>query len=1260
MTVRLDIFSPQHRPELFRTNPDNSPDPAWTPLVESPDQASDNGAPNNGLDSGNGDVDTFGPGNVTPVNYEEPTADTEEPPADAPEPNPLNPANDAEDGVFRHPVVAGDSYEAIAREYGLSMDDIELMDPRARDNPDELAERREKPGGGTEPNEVVILSDARLARAREMQNLIGDASDITDLSVEDRDKLETILKFEFDEAAMGRGHDSEALDGALTQRQNELATLFPEIEGLDRLMESRYVRTAGRLNENLAEKYDYANRFQPSPADVRIFEETGVAPEPVEEPLFSKDMERTALEAIESGDWTAFEAATVDELRERTDGKPPLEAERIAARFIGEASQYGPVEQTGFTEALVGPDGKSGALYQVMVKDLAAEVIAAGESADEKAGDYGGSSDIAAASLYADKLAEVTEGISPQRTDQLLIELSKPPETATPTEPQLPDLNGPYDFPSLLDPPAGPPAPEQPWNPATDGAHPESVLGRTMDAFSSQERYITRGGRNDIPYLKDIFTDLDAVAAQASGAQYVDDQGQPIEASPAGVDILARGIADARQSALSEMSGDHLIDTGFLGMFKDSIADGDAVVLPFAVLEHYNDKGMEEDVGEVSEYIREGLDGRLTQSEEGRDAYLEVLGDIYVVGGQFDDMIPAEMQEELVGNHRSDKLGEEDNQAIAERFQDEFAADMALDAILAELPEGLRSRLGDAPEKLNHHLVGDENGDGGDGPPPMLDLIMGGSLAGTPGEGTPDLPLSEQEEAIANTPEFAGFSENFNALTDEQYRASYGDLLDTYEQLQTQLADPNGEGPFDLPPNTTELPGYVTEILDGLGEGDRAQQLETLHENPAQAALLARHMLSLENSPTETGQPRGPSGGFIARETRNSLIELSRWVNMPGSGSPMLANPVKTGNAGVFRHPATGIPASLANILGNGWAVAEFGRLADAYKDDAYRADNDAWTAIFGGLIAVESYKLAGTTGKLFMGDKPWQFAPDSKFARYSAAAFKSGLPLTTAASKFLNVATMATAFWTLGEEIGAENPDPWSVGAWSTIATGSVMTTFASLFPAAASSGPVGLIGTALWFIGATIVHLRGQHNQRVYYEGDLKPLLEEVGRRLGGDQIEERADIIGAGRHESNMVGVSLLPVLRALAEYRGVSGEEMLRWAFTSEANGGPSLDELRDLADEAGGISADKNGEYSMEHSDRYSGDPRPEPTMPEPGPAPTPPPTGEPSPEPTEPEPSPETTQPTPELTPAPEPPTISELSGWANWEGIGLPGRHPV
>lgn len=1019
-------------------------------------------------------------GQITPI--EDPADPPNQQPAEPhqSEPPPTkgkNPANDSPDGKLEYEVQKGDTLQSIAKEHGYRKNDLLLLKPELRDDPDGLPEFRNTPNG-VERNTVTILSDERLKRVKSMVKLVGDSPSLDAMSQKDRKALQNLIALDVGEGAVGRGFDPKKLQGALAERQNDLARILPQAEGLSGLIDQTAAGFKTYLNGEPGKPGLFASLNEPSAALGGL--------NPIEH-------------GIKTNDWSHLQSAAANKLRNLLKSVPTNRQDAAASKLFTELLHYGP-QSEGFRRALIGNNDRSGALYQVMVKDPAAEIRNAHATANAQ--NHGGRQDVASALAAAQRLEQLTKGMSAQRTDQLLRELGMPPD--------------------------GPQAGAS-WDPAMKGPHPKSVLAAVTGLLGDPKR--TEGGDHE-KTLKTIISHLNTVATQASGARYIGADGKPIAGSPAGLKTLAAGLADALPSR--DAPGNQLslpeAPVLFHKAMIENIGEGNAAALPAAMLEHYMANGQQRDAQAMAKTLRDGTtafikNARSTTTEYGK----LIIGDVNHIGGQLKGWKPdATLQQQL------DALGQgkrQKNAQLINEFKNYLAGGLVLDAALTNLSPQSKQLLGNSPKDLITLL------EGAPGKPnapeqSMLRTAFGDTFNGL--GNTTDVPLAQLEAALKESDGFDAFTRRYGELSDERFDDTFGSILDTYGKIQAALKDPTNppEGLPPLPADIKALPKGIQEILTSLEGKDTQEKLAALKDNPARGALLSEYLGMLDNAPTPNGSPRPPSGYFLAREIKNTLATLGGASLERGQPVPHvdLRGGQTTSRPGMFTQPGSAIPLSLANVVGGGLGVEEFAALGRFQGDGPPRADNMAWAYIFGGLAGHGGVQLSGGAGQLLVGSQPWQFAVGSNFDRFSGAAMRGQLPGMTVASRFLNVATAGVAYWTLGEEI-ADRDWP-EAGAWVAVASGATMTGYASL--GLAASGPVGWIGTGLWLGGAYAVTKIGGHRARTYHEPDMRTVLSGLG------VSDERASILAAGRDGglySPDAGTSSFPLLKQLAEYRGI---------------------------------------------------------------------------------------------------------------------------
>lgn len=965
-----------------------------------------------------------------------------------------NPANKSADGQVTYRAQQGDSLTEIARQLGYD-EELDLAVAQRlgfdqnRDYAEQYAELLARfnpeleadPDGLPEAHVITVLSDERVERLQDISEIAGGADSVEDLPQAKQNELQDLI--DADLALVAGTMDQEDFEATLEARAAHLRAVLPQTEGLAELIDSR--AEDFRLNMN---------------------------------GLFY-GLRDSAAQAMESGDWSAFQGDVEEALRRRIYPPPPAQTpdfdmDQEAAEFIAELSFYGPMDPNTLE---VDPDylaALEAARHQVMVTDPASQVT------------------------DGNSLEMTLTGVPPERADQILVELSEMPATGDHGDEE---------------------------NPPTS---------RLAEIVYPLRHLSSNGGLSD--EAEELIGNLNVVATQAGASAPVDGDGR-MQISE-GVSRLATLMADANTGGFDRESptawgGDIVLRTAI----ADSISHGDGATLAVAMAVHYAEDGWADAADAMLHTVASGVENLTPEAREATEEYGRLIGDPQWAGSYLEGLRD---EEELTGAIQTVQDGKlEDNPEQVARFERLFAGAMSTDAVLEALPESLRhlegedlyghERLTEAQGDLRHLLVGSED-DGDDAPPPMVQVAMAG--VSSPPEA---LTLAEVERQLQESPEFQQYATLYRDISDTEFDAVFGDALDTYDRIQRQLDDPDADI-IELPPGMTSLPPTVQEVLDGLEGKDRAGALDALRDKPAQGAALLMALEALENS-----QPNGPSGGFISREIKNSGLLLSTVLAPSSPITQAIAN--RTNAAGGEAEPREGLlgrraaAIPVAGISGalNIWGVQEF--LASD------RPDDKAWAAIFGLLAGMDVSRGAAAGVQSFLIPQgrhvrpatglPSLFNQGGRLDRMTRFGFVDRPGVFRTLGKASWVLTAPVAAWTAGIEFSNGNVLGGTV--WTSI--GVVSGVQAGLVLAGSSwAGPVGWITAGVWLIGAGILHWQSSEKQREYFEGDTRAILANLDPPVD----PERAEILAEGRDDfgasDEAIGRPLFPLLEQLAEYRG----------------------------------------------------------------------------------------------------------------------------
>ncbi|MGK9235524.1 hypothetical protein KXS07_28000 [Inquilinus limosus] len=990
-----------------------------------------------------------------------------------------NPANRSTDGQITYRAQQGDNLTEIAR--GLGYD--ENLDPAVaqrlgfdpdRDYAEQYAELLTRfnpeleadPDGLPETHVITVLSDERVERLQQISEIAGGAESIGDLPQAEQNELQDLI--DADLVPIAGTMDQEDFEATLDERTAHLRAVLPQTEGLAELIDSRAEDFRGSMNA-----------------------------------LFN-GLRDSAAQALESGDWSAFQGDVEEALRSRINLYPSAQTEDFdpdqkAADFIAELSFYGPMDPDTLE---VDPDylaAIQAARHQVMVADPASQVT-------------DGAS-----------LETTLTGVPPERADQILVELSEMPAT------------GDY---------------EDEGNPPTSRL--AEIVHPLRDGDISDED-------------KELIGNLNVVATQAGASAPVDDDGR-MQISD-GVARLAALMADANTGGLDRdmpnaSGGNMALRTAIV----DSISHGDGATLGVAMAAHYAEEGWDEAADNMLHTVAFGVENLTPEAREATEEYGRLIGDPQWAGSYLEGLRDDEELADAIQTVQNGKL--EDNPETVAKFERLFAGVMSTDAVLEALPESLQhlegedlegyGRLTDAKGDLRHLLVGSED-DGDDAPAPMVQVAMAGMSA--PPEA---LTLAEVERQLQDIPEFEQYATLYRDISDTEFDAVFGDVLDTYDRIQRQLDDPDADI-IELPPGMTSLPPTVQEVLDGLEGKDRAEALNALRDEPVQGAALLMTLEALENS-----QPNGPSGGFVSREIKNSGLLVSTVLAPPSPITQAIADRVNAAGGGaepregLLGRRAAAIPSAGISGALNIWGVREF-----AASD---RPDDKAWAAVFGLLAGMDVSRgaAAGIQSLLIPQGRhvrpatglPSLFNQGGRLDRMTRFGYVDGPGVYRTLGTASSVLTAGVAAWTATIEFS--NGNYLGGGVWTTMGLASVATV---AFAGTSWAGPVGWAAAAVWLAGASILHWQSSEKQREYFEGDTRAILANLDPPVD----PERAEILAEGRDDfgasDEAMGRPLFPLLEQLAEYRGYDTPEEKREFFDYILYNEEELpnDMLRELSD-----------------------------------------------------------------------------------------------
>ncbi|MFE0753491.1 hypothetical protein ACFW16_06050 [Inquilinus sp. NPDC058860] len=988
-----------------------------------------------------------GPGTVVPAYNAAPRDEPKE------ELDGSNPANESPDGQITYRAQPGDSLIEIARQLGYD----ENLDPEVarrlgfdenRDYAEQYAELLTRfnpelgddPDGLPETHVITILSDERVERLQDISEIVGDADSVEDLPQAKQNELQDLI--DADLALVAGTMDQEDFEATLEERAAHLRAVLPQAEGLADLVDSRAEDL--RLDMNV---------------------------------LFN-GLRDSAAQALESGDWSAFQGDVEEALRSRIYPPPPAQTpdfdpDQEAAEFIAELAFYGPMDpdtlevDPGYLDAL------EAARHQVMVTDPASQVT------------------------DGNSLEVTLTGVPADRADQILVELSEMPATG--------------DYEDEESPPTS----------------------RLAEIVYPLRHLSSNGGLSD--EAEELIGNLNVVATQAGASAPVDDDGR-MQISE-GVSRLAALMADANTGGFDRESptawgGDIVLRTAI----ADSISHGDGATLAVAMAAHYAEDGWADAADAMLHTVASGVENLTPEAREATEEYGRLIGDPQWAGSYLEGLRD---DEELAGAIQTVQNGKlEDNPEQVANFERLFAGAMSTDAVLEALPDSLRhlegedldgyERLTEAHGELRHLLVGDKD-DGDDAPPPMVQVAMGGMSA------SPEpLTLAEVERQLQDSPEFQQYATLYRDISDTEFDAVFGDALDTYDRIQRQLDDPDADI-IELPPGMTSLPPTVQEVLDGLKGKDRTEALDALRDKPVQGAALLMTLEMLENS-----QPNGPSGGFVSREIKNSSLLVSTVLAPSSPIAQAVANRANggaTGEAeprdGLLGRRAAAIPAAGISGALNIWGVREF-----ATSD---RPDDRAWAAVFGLLAGMDVSRGAAAGIQSFLIPQgrhvrpatglPSLFNQGGRLDRMTRFGYVNGPGIYRTLGTASSVLTVGVAAWTASVEFS--NGNVLGGAVWTSMGLASVATV---AFASTSWAGPVGWIAAGVWLAGASILHWQSNERQREYFEGDTRAILANLDPPVD----PERAEILAEGRDDfgtsDEATGRPLFPLLEQLAEYRG----------------------------------------------------------------------------------------------------------------------------
>ncbi|RCS22732.1 hypothetical protein DUT91_17900 [Phyllobacterium salinisoli] len=1011
-----------------------------------------------------------------------------------------NPANNSPTGQITYRAQEGDSLIEIARQLGYDQDlDPEVAEKLGFDPDKDYAEQyaelltrinpemRPDPGGLPETHVLTVLSDERIQDIQGMFEILDGSDSIDDLSNAQKGELQGLVDAELISAAGIM--DGEEFETELNEIRDHLQAVLPQAEGLSDLIDSRAESFSMNMNG-----------------------------------LFSSLRESGAA-AVESGDWSAFQAELEDVLRSKINPayptSPDFDSDQVVNDFIAELAFYGPIDaetlkvDQGYLDAL------EAANHQVMVTDVA-ERITDGDSLELQ--------------LF---------GVPADRADQILVELSEMPPTGT---------YGDEDNP--------------PTSRLAEIVYPLQETSADGDGTISDEE-------------AELLSDLNVVATQAGASAELDENGRM--QIPEGVSRLAKLLVDADSGHLNPeagTAGDRMLRLGI----AESIGNGDGATLAIAMADQYAKKGGWDGAADnMLHMISVGVNKLTQDADQTTQDYIRLFGDPQYAGANLEGLVPEEDRQQAIGATEQGNL--EENPETVRDFERLFAGAVATNAALEALPESLRNLEGtglDGYERLTGEhgdlkttLLGNENDKN------AISMI-GASGLGMPQEPLPTLTLEQVGTRLEDSELFQEYASLYENVSEEEFNTVFNDVLDTYGKIEDQLANPDSNI-IDLPPGMAELPGPVKEVLNGLEGMSREEALAALRDQPVHGASLLMTLEALEN-----GQPNGPSGGFLSREIKNSSLQVSTALVNPSPIAENIANrwgPNFEPQEGLRSQRAAAIPFSSVSGALNIWGFDEF-IASDRLDDKAWAmvfgtlAGLDMTRVAAAGVqnfFIPQGRHVRPSTG---MGSI---FNQGGRLDRFTRTGFVNGPGAVRVLGNTVSAVTGPIAFWTAGTEFSNGN----TLGGVVWTSMGAASTAHAVAILAGSSwAGPLGWISAAVWLGGAAILHWKSNENQRTYFEADMKSILANLEPPVNEERaaiLAEGRDDFGAS---DEAVGRPLFPLLEQLAEYRGYDTPEEKQEFFKYILYNEDALpnDMLRELSNASKGIIVDHQSDddgYLME-------------------------------------------------------------------------------
>ncbi|MHC1551353.1 hypothetical protein [Phyllobacterium sp. K27] len=833
--------------------------------------------------------------------------------------------------------------------------------------------------------------------------------------------------------------------------------------------------------------------------------------------------------AVESGDWSAFQEDLEDVLRQRINPPYPTSSDFDSDQ---------------------------------VVNDLIAELAFYGPIDAETLKVDQGYLDALGAAQHQVRVTDVAEritdgeslelqllGVPADRADKILVELSKMPPTGT------------YE---------GEDSP--PTSRLAEIVYPLQETSADGDGTISDEE-------------AELLSDLSVVATQASASAELDENGRM--QIPEGVSRLAELLVEADSGDLNPeagTAGDRMLRWGI----AESIGNGDGATLAIAMADQYAKKGWEGAADTMLHMVSVGVNKLRQDADQTTQDYVRLFGDPQYAGSHLGGLVPEENRQQAIEATEQGNL--EENPETVRDFERLFAGAVATNAALEALPESLRNLEGtglDGYERLTGEhgdlkttLLGDEGDEN------SISMI-GASGLGMPQEPLPALTLEQVETTLENSELFQEYVSLYENVSDQEFNTVFGDALDVYEKIEDQLENPDSDI-IELPPGMAELPGPVREVLDSLEGNSREEALEALRDQPVHGAALLMTLEALE-----TGQPNGPSGGFLSREIKNSSLQISTALVNPSPIAENITSRWNTATGGQNFAPQEGlrgqraaaIPFSSISGALNIWGANEF------ITSD--RLDDKAWAMVFGALAGVDMSRVAAAGVQNFFIPQGRHVRPSTgmgsifnqggRLDRFTRTGFVNGPGAVRVLGHTIAAVTSPIAFWTAGTEFSNGN----TLGGVVWTSMGAVSTAHAiAIFAGSSWAGPLGWISAAVWLGGAAILQWKSNENQRTYFEADMKSILANLEPPVN----EERAAILAEGRDDfgasDEAVGRPLFPLLEQLAEYRGYDTPEEKQEFFDYILYNEEALpnDMLKELSEASKGLIVDLQSEddgYLME-------------------------------------------------------------------------------